>query len=106
MPSSFAHEIAVMYAGKIVEQAETRVLFESPRHPYTRGLLRSLPSARNRGERLPTIRGIVPDLRTLPAGCRFQDRCDLASDECRADEPTLHQLGQSEVSCFHAEASG
>jgi oligopeptide/dipeptide ABC transporter ATP-binding protein len=103
--AEFAHEIAVMYAGKIVEQAETKVLFRTPLHPYTRGLLRSLPSARNRGERLPTIRGIVPDLRDLPAGCRFQDRCDLVSDACRADEPTLQKLDQSEVACFHAEVS-
>ena len=101
----FAHEIAVMYAGKIVEQAETPNLFRNPRQPYTRGLLRSLPSARNRGERLPTIPGIVPDLRTLPTGCRFQDRCDLVSDVCRAEEPTLRQLDQSEVSCFRAEGS-
>jgi peptide/nickel transport system ATP-binding protein len=104
--AEFAHEIAVMYAGKIVEQAPTDVLFRTPRHPYTRGLLRSLPSARNRGERLRTIPGIVPDLRKLPAGCRFQDRCELASAACRPDEPTLQQLDQSEVACFHAEASG
>jgi len=68
-------------------------------------LLRSLPSARNRGERLPTIPGIVPDLRKLPAGCRFQDRCGLVTDACRSEEPTLQQLDQSEVSCFHAEVS-
>ena len=103
--AEFAHEIAVMYAGKIVEHAETKVLFQTPHHPYTRGLLRSLPSARNRGERLPTIRGIVPDLRQLPAGCRFQDRCDLVTDICRGDEPALQQLDQSEVACFHAEVS-
>jgi oligopeptide/dipeptide ABC transporter ATP-binding protein len=103
--AEFAHEIAVMYAGKIVEQAETNALFRTPRHPYTRGLLRSLPSVRNRGERLPTIPGIVPDLRTLPTGCRFQDRCDLVSDVCRADEPTLQLLDQSEVACFRAEVS-
>jgi peptide/nickel transport system ATP-binding protein len=103
--AEFAHEIAVMYAGKIVEQAETSLLFQTPRHPYTRGLLRSLPSVRNRGGRLPTIPGIVPDLRDLPAGCRFQDRCDLVSDACRADEPALQLLDQSEVACFHAEVS-
>jgi oligopeptide/dipeptide ABC transporter ATP-binding protein len=103
--AEFAHEIAVMYAGKIVEHAETRALFANPRHPYTRGLLRSLPSARNRGERLPTIPGIVPDLRTLPAGCRFQDRCELASETCRVEEPPLRQIAETEVACFHAEAS-
>ena len=103
--AEFAHEIAVMYAGKIVEQAKTNDLFRTPRHPYTRGLLRSLPSARNRGERLPTIAGLVPDLRALPTGCRFQDRCELATDACRTDEPTLQQVDQSVVACFHAEAS-
>jgi oligopeptide/dipeptide ABC transporter ATP-binding protein len=103
--AELAHEIAVMYAGKIVEHAETRSLFRKPRHPYTRGLLRSLPSARNRGGRLLTIPGIVPDLRTLPPGCRFQDRCDLVSEACRAEEPPLRAVGESEVACFHAEVS-
>jgi peptide/nickel transport system ATP-binding protein len=102
--AEFAHEIAVMYAGKIVEHASTDDLFAAPRHPYTRGLLRSLPSLRKRGERLPTIRGIVPDLRTLPSGCRFQDRCDLVSDECRLDEPPLQRVERSDVACIHAEA--
>jgi oligopeptide/dipeptide ABC transporter ATP-binding protein len=102
--AEFAHEIAVMYAGKIVEQAETHDLFRTPRHPYTRGLLRSLPSSRNRGERLPTIPGIVPDLRALPIGCRFQDRCDLVTDICRTEEPALQQLDQGEVACFHPES--
>jgi oligopeptide/dipeptide ABC transporter ATP-binding protein len=103
--AEFAHEIVVMYAGKVVEQAKTHVLFRTPQHPYTRGLLRSLPSARNRGERLRTIPGIVPDLGKLPNGCRFQDRCDLVSDACRHDEPVLQQLGDSEVACFHAKVT-
>ena len=102
--AEFTHEIAVMYAGKIVEHADTETLFATPRHPYTRGLLRSLPSQRNRGERLPTIPGIVPDLRTLPPGCRFQDRCELASDSCREEEPRLQRLSNTDVACFHAEA--
>ncbi len=101
--AEFAHEIAVMYAGKIVEHAETDVLFRDPRHPYTRGLLRSLPSVHNRGSRLPTIPGIVPDLRSLPRGCRFQDRCELATAECRIEEPPLEVHGKTEVACFHAE---
>ena len=103
--AEFAHEIAVMYAGKIVEHAETPELFRMPKHPYTKGLLRSLPSVRNRGERLPTIRGVVPDLRKLPSGCRFQDRCDFATDVCRVEEPILQRLEQSDVACFHAEVS-
>jgi oligopeptide/dipeptide ABC transporter ATP-binding protein len=102
--AEFTQEIAVMYAGKIVEHARTDELFASPRHPYTRGLLRSLPSQRNRGERLPTIPGIVPDLRRLSPGCRFQDRCTLVSDTCRKEEPTLVRIDQADVACFHAEA--
>ncbi len=104
--AEFAQEIAVMYAGKIVEHAETPALFRTPKHPYTRGLLRSLPGVRNRGERLPTIRGMVPDLRKLPSGCRFQDRCDLVSELCRDEEPALQRLEQSDVACFHAEVQG
>ena len=102
--AEFAHEIVVMYAGKIVEHAETHTLFRNPRHPYTLGLLQSLPSARNRGHRLRTIPGIVPDLRSLPPGCRFQDRCSLVHDDCRIEEPHLRQVGQSEAACFYAEA--
>jgi oligopeptide/dipeptide ABC transporter ATP-binding protein len=94
-----------MYAGKIVERADTQTLFDQPRHPYTRGLLRSLPSQRNRGQRLPTIPGIVPDLRTLPPGCRFQDRCELATAECGIEEPALRKIGMTDVACIHAEAN-
>jgi oligopeptide/dipeptide ABC transporter ATP-binding protein len=103
--AEFTHEIAVMYAGKIVEHAETVELFRAPRHPYTQGLLRSLPSQRNRGERLPTIPGIVPDLRSLPAGCRFHDRCDRATEACIVEEPHLLRVEQTEVACYHPEAS-
>ena len=102
--AEFADEIAVMYAGKIVEHAEAEALFRDPRHPYTRGLLRSLPGVHNRGSRLHTIPGIVPDLRTLPEGCRFQDRCELATAECRAEEPPLELHDKTDVACFHAEA--
>jgi len=103
--AEFTHEIAVMYAGKIVEHATTDTLFASPRHPYTRGLLQSLPSQRNRGERLPTIPGIVPDLSVLPPGCRFQDRCAHATDACRVEEPSLQRIEQTDVACFHPEVT-
>ncbi len=99
--AEFAHDIAVMYAGKIVERTDTQTLFSSPQHPYTRGLLKSLPGVRSRGVRLPTIAGIVPDLRSLPPGCRFQDRCERATAECRADEPELRLVGETEVACHH-----
>lgn len=101
--AEFTHEIAVMYAGKIVEHAETHTLFETPRHPYTRGLLRSLPSQRNRKQKLPTIPGIVPDLRALPRGCRFRDRCELATETCSLEEPQLQRVDQTDVACFYAE---
>ena len=101
--AEFAHEIAVMYAGRIVEHAPTEALFRDPRHPYTRGLLQSLPSERNRGKRLPTIAGIVPDLRALPKGCRFQDRCQWATEVCREREPALEVVDGRSVACFNAE---
>src|SRR5690606_28842666 len=75
----------VMYTGKLVEDAPVEALFAAPRHPYTAGLLESVPRVRaDRLERLPTIPGIVPDLARLPAGCSFQDRCGNAVASCRA----------------------
>ncbi|UJR80210.1 ABC transporter ATP-binding protein [Sandaracinus amylolyticus] len=92
--AELADEVVVMYAGRVVERAERSALFASPRHPYTRGLLRSVPSnaAVSRAARLPTIRGVVPDLRALPAGCRFQDRCEHAAPACREADPALVAL--------------
>ncbi len=103
--AEFAHDIVVMYAGKVVEQAETRALFHRPRHPYTRGLLESLPTRRSLGHRLPTIPGIVPDLRSLPPGCRFHERCRIAQEDCRMAEPPLRRVGDAEVACFYAEVT-
>ncbi len=86
-----AHEVYVMYAGKIVEHAETHALFERPYHPYTRGLLGSVPSYRDNlhKTRLPTIPGMVPDLAKLPSGCRFRERCSWAVAACAEAEPPL-----------------
>ena len=102
--AEFADDIAVMYAGKIVEKATTKALFADPKHPYTAGLLNSLPSLSDRDpkHRLATIRGIVPDLRALKPGCRFQDRCDFVHDRCREEEPVLRYVGESQVACFAA----
>jgi oligopeptide/dipeptide ABC transporter ATP-binding protein len=95
-----ASHVLVMYAGRVVESAPVAALFERPHHPYTRGLLRSLPSFEastdnegtspgKRRPRLPVIDGIVPDLLALPPGCRFADRCPLVVDACRETEPAL-----------------
>jgi len=91
--AEFTEHVVVMYAGRVVESAPAKELFDRPRHPYTRGLLESLPRARGRGERarvrLPTIEGMVPDLQTLPPGCLFADRCPMAIDACTEKEPAL-----------------
>jgi oligopeptide/dipeptide ABC transporter ATP-binding protein len=90
-----ADHVLVMYAGRIVESAKVGEIFARPLHPYTRGLLESLPQPRSRREpggkarRLPTIEGIVPDLRHVPPGCRFADRCPMRIDACTHEDPEL-----------------
>lgn len=92
--AEFADEVVVMYAGRVVERAPVRPLFADPCHPYTRGLLRSVPSYADnaRRTRLPTIPGVVPDLRTLPPGCRFQARCAERFEPCERAEPALYEV--------------
>jgi peptide/nickel transport system ATP-binding protein len=97
-------EVVVMYAGRIVERARTDVLFAAPRHPYTAGLLRSVPSYGDGAEvtdhaRLVEIPGMVPALDELPAGCKFAERCPRVAERCRAEEPALVELGASWVRC-------
>jgi peptide/nickel transport system ATP-binding protein len=85
--------VVVMYAGRVVETAPAAKIFEHPRHPYTRGLLRSLPAFEaGRRVRLPVIEGIVPDLSALPPGCRFADRCPMVIPDCREEEPLLEPV--------------
>jgi peptide/nickel transport system ATP-binding protein/oligopeptide transport system ATP-binding protein len=88
--------VAVMYSGKIVEQAEARELFSRPRHPYTEGLLRAVPrldeSTAEKKQRLHTIEGVVPSLLNLPPGCRFAPRCEHAREKCREGEIPLIDL--------------
>jgi peptide/nickel transport system ATP-binding protein len=90
-------EVIVMYAGRIVERAPTTELFATPRHPYTVGLLRSVPRG---GGRLHEIPGMVPSLHALPVGCTFQGRCAAVRPRCRDSEPPLVTLGASQVRCF------
>ncbi len=99
-----ADRVAVMYAGRIVETAATRALFESPRHPYTRGLLRSIPSLEGEQERLDIIPGSVPDARAIPSGCAFHPRCPLADDGCRRHLPQSAEAAPGHlVSCWKAD---
>lgn len=98
-----ADEVAVMYRGEVVERAPIEALFAEPRHPYTRGLLRSIPShaiARGERHRLPTIGGMVAPLGAARVGCGFRDRCPEALARCATDEPSLERVGSSHVACF------
>jgi peptide/nickel transport system ATP-binding protein/oligopeptide transport system ATP-binding protein len=94
-----ADDVVVMYAGQVAEQGSVREIFKSPRHPYTRGLLNSIPTlskdptGKVKRERLETIPGIVPNLLHLPRGCRFQERCVHVVDSCRQEEPVLRNPG-------------
>ncbi|HZU83701.1 MAG TPA: ABC transporter ATP-binding protein [Polyangiaceae bacterium] len=104
-----AERAVVMYAGRIVERAPVVELFRRPMHPYTRGLLDSIPPAPAPGDgaprkRLRTIEGIVPDLRRLPPGCRFADRCPMRVDRCVREEPPLVDVAPGRSSrCWRAE---
>ncbi len=94
----------VMYCGNIIETAAIDDLFHKPQHPYTRGLLDSIPRIREeRITELPILRGMVPDLLHLPDGCRFADRCPRATDECRQDKPVVNidPVTGNGVACYH-----
>ncbi|WP_237243987.1 ABC transporter ATP-binding protein [Silvanigrella aquatica] len=95
-------DVAVMYAGKIVEKATTKDIFSNPKHPYTIGLLNSIPKLGEKKQRLNTISGIVPSLSKLPKGCRFQDRCSRVTEQCKSIEPELLSLKEDKkVACFN-----
>ena len=96
--------VYVMYAGKIMEQAETFELFDHTMHPYTRGLLDSIPRIGQNAERLHTIPGVVPNLLHLSQGCPFSNRCEYATDQCRTEKAQLHPVAPDhQVRCFRCE---
>ena len=98
--SEIAHDIIVMYAGRVVEQASAEALFAQPLHPYTRGLIATLPNPDHRVDRLPVIPGGVPNLDHVQ-GCRFADRCALADAGCRvAEPPTVEHAPGHFAACF------
>jgi oligopeptide/dipeptide ABC transporter ATP-binding protein len=99
--------VYVMYAGQVVEQADVHTLFRNPAHPYTVGLLKSLPRIREDQGRLESIRGMVPSLSGMPKGCRFSPRCDFACERCRAEAPPLYEVeGGHQARCFRFEKGG
>ena len=98
--AEMADNVAVMYAGRVVEVDSVHGLFSTPRHPYTRGLLDSLPRVDQRRQKLSVIDGQVPPIDAMPAGCAFAPRCAYASDLCRRDVPALD--GQdARLACHH-----
>ncbi|MGW1981094.1 ABC transporter ATP-binding protein [Streptomyces collinus] len=96
-----ADRIAVMYAGRIVESAPVHDIYKAPAHPYTRGLLDSIPRLDQKGRELYAIKGLPPNLMHIPPGCAFHPRCPLARDVCRTDEPPLHAVSEARGSACH-----
>ncbi len=100
--SQICERVCVMYAGRIVETAQTSELFETPKHPYTLGLFDAIPRLDGGRERLRAIPGTVPDPRHLPQGCAFAPRCSQATEQCEKHNPELRQLNAQKVACFNA----
>ncbi|MFI9426170.1 ABC transporter ATP-binding protein [Streptomyces achromogenes] len=96
-----ADRIAVMYAGRIVESAPVHDLYRAPAHPYTRGLLDSVPRLDRRGRELNAIKGLPPNPLRVPPGCSFHPRCPMAQDVCRTDEPPLYEVPGGRGSACH-----
>jgi peptide/nickel transport system ATP-binding protein/oligopeptide transport system ATP-binding protein len=103
--NELSDRIAVMYAGRLVEQGERVEVLATARHPYTQGLMRSMPSRARHAERLHEIPGVVPSPREWPAGCRFATRCERVWDLCRAEVPGSNQLSPSHATRCHAVAA-
>lgn len=99
--AEIADRVAVMYAGEIVEESTVHELFENPKHPYTRGLLASMPKVHDVVEKLYSIEGVVPNPAEMPTGCKFSPRCPLADEECVANHPKLEKISETHSKrCF------
>ena len=96
-----ADRVAVMYAGNVIETGSVAEVFANPKHPYTKGLLNSVPVNAERGAHLKSIGGAPPDLHSIPEGCVYQGRCPLVSDLCRTTRPTLQPVGTRRKSACH-----
>jgi oligopeptide transport system ATP-binding protein len=96
-----ADKIAVMYAGRIVETAPVHDIYKAPAHPYTKGLLESIPRLDQKGRELFAIKGLPPNLAHIPSGCAFHPRCPMAQDVCRTDVPPLAEVSDERRSACH-----
>ncbi|MFD3451853.1 ABC transporter ATP-binding protein [Streptomyces sp. NPDC058691] len=96
-----ADHIAVMYAGRIVETAPVHEIYKRPAHPYTKGLLESIPRLDHKGQELYAIKGLPPNLLRIPPGCAFHPRCPMAREVCRTDEPELYRVSDTRGSACH-----
>ena len=96
-----ADKIAVMYAGRIVERADVYDLYRQPAHPYTKGLLESIPRLDQKGQQLSAIGGLPPNLMRIPSGCAFNPRCKFAQDVCLKDRPALREVVPGRESACH-----
>ena len=101
MVAEQADDVAVMYAGNVVETGPVSEVFEQPRHPYTKGLLDSVPEHAQRGRPLPAVPGSPPELSAVPPGCVFQARCPLARDRCAEERPALRAVGDGRAAACH-----
>ena len=99
--AGLADKIAVMYAGRVVETGDATEVLDRPAHPYTVGLIGSVPSRNKRGEKLRQIPGMTPNLLSLPAGCAFRARCAHATEACGQEPPTVDISADRSVRCFH-----
>ncbi|MDQ2067944.1 ABC transporter ATP-binding protein [Xinfangfangia sp. CPCC 101601] len=104
--SGIADRIAVMYAGRIVECGPTQEVLSRPKHPYTQGLLDSVPSAAQRGQDLRQIPGLMPSPSALPPGCAFNPRCLRAKEACRSNQPVMTQTPTGAFACFNPLSEG
>jgi peptide/nickel transport system ATP-binding protein len=103
-----ADRCAVMYAGRIVEEAAVRSLFQEPKHPYTEGLLRSIPrpgSTKEKKRRLEAIEGTVPRLTDLPPGCAFRPRCPARFEPCGGETPSLTEAAPGHLAACYKNSS-
>ena len=98
-----ADRVAVLYAGRMVEVGRVADVLMEPRHPYTRGLLASIPSILKKEPRLPQIPGSMPALTAIPSGCAYRTRCGHATDRCALERPLLRGLADRDVACHYAE---